>query len=242
MLNLKWTLTFSLSGGLSCVHWNCWARPSLTWKSCTPQHFVVLFWTTPSSDTCVERDGSWQRVRTLFWRGQYRILVGEKRRAKTHPSGSHAQIIPLSCELNFVTNRWLVFVLQEENVAEKETQDEKPVCKDVSSYNNSLILSYEDAPNYLKFNPYIRSGYRGYLTTKMCLERYDKFIIFLNFKYRIKSWAKLIFKLGNLWCYDTIILQYFESSIKLKFLPWEDRGIGGGGGIYSCISFGLNLS
>jgi hypothetical protein len=73
----------------------------------------------------------------------------------------------------------LYLLLQEENVAEKETQDEKPVCKDVSNYN-SLILSYDDAPNYLKFNPYIRSGYRGYLTTKMCLERYKnaKFKIF----------------------------------------------------------------
>jgi len=62
-------------------------------------------------------------------------------------------------------------LFQEENVAEKETQDEKPTSKDNNSYN-AFILSYEDAPNYLKFNPYIRSGYRGYLTTKMCLERY----------------------------------------------------------------------
>lgn len=77
------------------------------------------------------------------------------------------------------------YLLQEENVAEKETQDEKPVCKDVSNYN-SLILSYDDAPNYLKFNPYIRSGYRGYLTTKMCLERYTKLTIY-NFTFKSDS-------------------------------------------------------
>jgi hypothetical protein len=34
-----------------------------------------------------------------------------------------------------------------------------------------VLLDYKDAPSYLKFNPYIRSGYRGYLSTKMCLER-----------------------------------------------------------------------
>jgi hypothetical protein len=34
-----------------------------------------------------------------------------------------------------------------------------------------LLLAYNDAPNHLKFNPHIRTGYRGYLTTKMCLER-----------------------------------------------------------------------
>lgn len=32
------------------------------------------------------------------------------------------------------------------------------------------LLSYEDAPKHLQFNPYIRSGYRTYLSTKMCLE------------------------------------------------------------------------
>lgn len=32
------------------------------------------------------------------------------------------------------------------------------------------LLSYNDAPSYLQFNPYILSGYRGYLSTKMCFE------------------------------------------------------------------------
>lgn len=33
------------------------------------------------------------------------------------------------------------------------------------------LLRYEDAPSYLQFNPYILNGYRGYMSTKMCLER-----------------------------------------------------------------------
>ncbi|GJQ69626.1 hypothetical protein Trydic_g6714 [Trypoxylus dichotomus] len=32
------------------------------------------------------------------------------------------------------------------------------------------LFSYEDAPYYLKHNTFIRSGYRGMLTTKLCLE------------------------------------------------------------------------
>ncbi|KAF6207554.1 hypothetical protein GE061_016001 [Apolygus lucorum] len=32
------------------------------------------------------------------------------------------------------------------------------------------LLSYHEAPAYLQFNPYIRSGYRGYMSTKMCFE------------------------------------------------------------------------
>ncbi|XP_063237354.1 progestin and adipoQ receptor family member 3 isoform X2 [Bacillus rossius redtenbacheri] len=32
------------------------------------------------------------------------------------------------------------------------------------------LLDFNEAPSYLQFNPYIRSGYRGLLTTKMCLE------------------------------------------------------------------------
>ncbi|XP_024938284.1 progestin and adipoQ receptor family member 3 isoform X1 [Cephus cinctus] len=33
------------------------------------------------------------------------------------------------------------------------------------------LLPFEKAPVYLQFNPFILHGYRGYLTTKLCLER-----------------------------------------------------------------------
>jgi hypothetical protein len=64
--------------------------------------------------------------------------------------------------------------LQDENDAEgKRGKEEKG--NDCGQQDKSgvypLLLTYNDAPNHLKFNPYIRTGYRGYLTTKMCLER-----------------------------------------------------------------------
>lgn len=34
------------------------------------------------------------------------------------------------------------------------------------------LLPYEEAPEYLQHNPFILHGYRGYLTTKLCLERF----------------------------------------------------------------------
>ncbi|KAL9695820.1 hypothetical protein quinque_015105 [Culex quinquefasciatus] len=42
--------------------------------------------------------------------------------------------------------------------------------QDVSYYKLRQLLSYDDAPAHLKFNPFIRSGYRTILSTKLCLE------------------------------------------------------------------------
>jgi hypothetical protein len=53
----------------------------------------------------------------------------------------------------------------------EEEQDEDSAEDSKSGVVCPMLLSYNDAPNYLKFNPYIRSGYRGFLTTKMCVER-----------------------------------------------------------------------
>ncbi|XP_062536983.1 progestin and adipoQ receptor family member 3 isoform X2 [Armigeres subalbatus] len=46
------------------------------------------------------------------------------------------------------------------------------VCskQDVSYYKLRQLLSFEDAPKHLQFNPFIRSGYRTILSTKLCLE------------------------------------------------------------------------
>ncbi|XP_058824371.1 progestin and adipoQ receptor family member 3 isoform X2 [Topomyia yanbarensis] len=46
------------------------------------------------------------------------------------------------------------------------------VCgkQDVSYYKQRQLLSYDDAPKHLQFNPFIRSGYRTILSTKLCLE------------------------------------------------------------------------
>jgi hypothetical protein len=64
--------------------------------------------------------------------------------------------------------------LQDENDAKgKKSEEEQDIDCGQQSRNGAspLLLAYKDAPTHLKFNPYIRTGYRGYLTTKMCLER-----------------------------------------------------------------------
>lgn len=43
------------------------------------------------------------------------------------------------------------------------------------------LLSYTEAPQYLQHNPYILSGYRGYLTTKLCIERFVVFSISVSY-------------------------------------------------------------
>lgn len=35
------------------------------------------------------------------------------------------------------------------------------------------LLNFNEAPSYLAHNRFILSGYRGLLTTKLCLERYN---------------------------------------------------------------------
>ncbi|XP_055535739.1 progestin and adipoQ receptor family member 3 isoform X3 [Wyeomyia smithii] len=40
----------------------------------------------------------------------------------------------------------------------------------VSYYKQRQLLSYDDAPKHLQFNPFIRTGYRTILSTKLCLE------------------------------------------------------------------------
>lgn len=54
--------------------------------------------------------------------------------------------------------------------------------------NLRRLLRYEDAPEFLQYNPYILRGYRGCLTTKLCLERFDLPIPLTtnNFRFRRK--------------------------------------------------------
>ena len=42
---------------------------------------------------------------------------------------------------------------------------------DIKKYKR--VFNFEEAPGYLKHNVYIRSGYRGSLNTKYCLDRYS---------------------------------------------------------------------
>jgi hypothetical protein len=64
--------------------------------------------------------------------------------------------------------------LQDENgdIGKEGEEDQDGTCvPGKKSSAHPVLLDYKDAPSYLKFNPYIRSGYRGFLSTKMCLER-----------------------------------------------------------------------
>lgn len=51
-----------------------------------------------------------------------------------------------------------------------DSQNNMKTVQDVLTGQPITLLSYHEAPEYLQFNPYIRSGYRGYLSTKMCFE------------------------------------------------------------------------
>lgn len=87
----------------------------------------------------------------------------------------HVRIIVIWC---VVVTVWLYSIgsgFQDESgdksKSGEEEQDEDSAEDSKSGVVCPMLLSYNDAPNYLKFNPYIRSGYRGFLTTKMCVER-----------------------------------------------------------------------
>uniref|UniRef100_A0A8D8M094 Progestin and adipoQ receptor family member 3 n=2 Tax=Cacopsylla melanoneura TaxID=428564 RepID=A0A8D8M094_9HEMI len=62
--------------------------------------------------------------------------------------------------------------LSDSDSDEAEAQTRRPGSSDPPSHSPSTItlLSYHEAPIHLRFNPYILSGYRGYLSTKMCIE------------------------------------------------------------------------
>lgn len=48
----------------------------------------------------------------------------------------------------------------------KRSYDEKQLLNE----KFRQLCSYDEAPNHLKFNPFIREGYRKELTTKLCVE------------------------------------------------------------------------
>lgn len=55
--------------------------------------------------------------------------------------------------------------IESNGISDGVLREKRDVC------STQLLLNFNDAPSYLQFNPYIRSGYRGFLSTKMCLER-----------------------------------------------------------------------
>lgn len=42
---------------------------------------------------------------------------------------------------------------------------------DITEEKARTLFCFDDAPEYLRFNPFIKTGYRGLLNTKYCVER-----------------------------------------------------------------------
>lgn len=58
---------------------------------------------------------------------------------------------------------------KESDTGSERDKDEQEL--DIDYEKARTLLKYEDAPEYLKHNPYILTGYRGILNTDLCLER-----------------------------------------------------------------------
>lgn len=67
-------------------------------------------------------------------------------------------------------NSFQVYRRLSRKVDESPIKDKKITLDDEEKMRR--LLNYEEAPEYLQHNPYIRHGYRGYLTTKLCIERF----------------------------------------------------------------------
>ncbi|XP_055618140.1 progestin and adipoQ receptor family member 3 isoform X2 [Toxorhynchites rutilus septentrionalis] len=82
--------------------------------------------------------------------------------------------------------------------------------QDSSYYKLRQLLGYEDAPKHLQFNPFIRSGYRTILSTKLCLES-----IFWLTNETVNIWSHVFgcFLFIGLAYSDVVLLQMHASMI-----------------------------
>lgn len=57
------------------------------------------------------------------------------------------------------------------NGEETVQKEEHEAQLDVETQKAMTLLKFEDAPEYMKHNPFILKGYRGILNTDMCIQR-----------------------------------------------------------------------
>lgn len=85
--------------------------------------------------------------------------------------------------INDHTNSLLEDLVESKKVSDnkkhvnEEVQEKRP---NVECEKARKLLSFDDAPEYIKHNPFIRSGYRGILNTDLCIQRYVKQCVTCN--------------------------------------------------------------
>uniref|UniRef100_A0AAR5NXD4 Progestin and adipoQ receptor family member 3 n=1 Tax=Dendroctonus ponderosae TaxID=77166 RepID=A0AAR5NXD4_DENPD len=57
-----------------------------------------------------------------------------------------------------------------QNEDDEEDSEVSEICEEIYYQKARQLLSFEEAPGYIKHNVFIRSGYRGFLTTELCKE------------------------------------------------------------------------
>lgn len=58
---------------------------------------------------------------------------------------------------------------ESDNGSEKDHAEQQ---SNIDYQKARTLLKFEDAPEYLKHNPFILTGYRGMLNTDLCIQRY----------------------------------------------------------------------
>ncbi|XP_037050987.1 progestin and adipoQ receptor family member 3 isoform X2 [Bradysia coprophila] len=87
------------------------------------------------------------------------------RNAKTIPNKTN------SCDIENSTVKLLnTLEVTRATFSKPEKRSKTQAEKDVENEKSRQLLSFDDAPKHLQFNPFIRNGYRTYLSTKMCVE------------------------------------------------------------------------
>lgn len=73
--------------------------------------------------------------------------------------------------LNDRTNSLLEDLQDDKEEVDSGKIKDNPKKECIDHQKAKYLLNFEDAPEYIKHNPYILTGYRGILNTDMCIQR-----------------------------------------------------------------------
>lgn len=111
-----------------------------------------------------------------------------------------------------------------QNEDEEEDSEFSEICGEIYYQKARQLLTFEEAPGYIKHNVFIRSGYRGFLTTELCKERYElifvisKFYLSLRFLQRV-----LVDERDNKYLVPHIWIGTFYKPISTRFNDFKNR-------------------